>query len=92
MNLILGFMSLLLPTWQSSINVEDNFLKASKAPLIDLPPDMIRLELLTRIFTKKIHWEISKTITTQHLLSIVAIVNTLMSMNAPCFIENTFYR
>lgn len=85
-------MSLLLPTWQSSIDMEDNFMKSNSSPLMDLPPEMVRLELLTRLFTARSHWEVSTTVTSQHLLAIVAIANTLMSMSAPCFLENTFSR
>ncbi|XP_060844141.1 WD repeat-containing protein 7 isoform X2 [Rhopalosiphum padi] len=87
-----GFMSLLLPTWQSSIDLEDNYVKSSNGPLMDLPPEMVRLELLTRLFTARTHWEVSTTVTSQHLLAIVAIANTLISMSAPCFLENTFSR
>lgn len=85
-------MSLLLPTWQSSIDIEDNFVKSSKGPLMDLPPEMVQLELLTRLFTARSHWEVSTSLTSQHLLAIVAVANTLMSMSAPCFIENTLSR
>lgn len=85
-------MSLLLPTWQSSIDMEDNFMKSHSSPLMDLPPEMVRLELLTRLFTARSHWEVSTTVTSQHLLAIVAIANTLMSMSAPCFLENTVSR
>ncbi|VVC26686.1 Hypothetical protein CINCED_3A013205 [Cinara cedri] len=87
-----GFMSLLLPTWQSNIDLEDSFVKTGKSPLMDLPPEMVHLELLTRLFTAKTHWEISTTVTSQHLLAIVAIANTLMSMSAPCFLESAFSR
>lgn len=85
-------MSLLLPTWQSNVDLEDSFVNSSKGPLMDLPPEMVHLELLTRLFTSRTHWEISTTVTSQHLLAIVAIANTLMSMNAPCFIESTLSR
>ncbi|XP_050439135.1 WD repeat-containing protein 7 isoform X2 [Adelges cooleyi] len=87
-----GFMSLLLPTWQSSIDLDDNFVKNSQAPLKDLPPEMVHLELLTRLFTARTHWEVSTTVTSQHLLAIVAIANTLISMSAPGFLENSFSR
>lgn len=89
---VTGFMSLLLPTWQSSNEPDDNFVKTSKGPLIDLPPEMIRLQSLTRLFTSRTHWEVSTTVTSQHSLAIVALANTLISMSAPCFLENTFSR
>lgn len=36
-------------------------------------------------FTSKGHWAISSTLTTNHLLAIVALTNTLMSMNSAAF-------
>jgi len=85
-------MSLLLPTWQSNVNLEDSFVKTIKGPLIDLPPEIARLKILTKLFTARSHWEISTSITSQHLIAIVALANTLKSMNVPCFLENTFSR
>lgn len=85
-------MSLFLPTWPGNIDLEDNMLQSSKGSLVDLPPEMVRLELLTRLFTSRTHWEVSTTVTSQHLLAIVAIADTLKSMSSPCFIENTFSR
>lgn len=85
-------MSLLLPTWQSSVDLEDEYVNSTNGPLKDLPPDMVRLELLTRLFTARTHWEVSTTVTSQHLLATVAIANTLISMNAPCFLENSLSR
>ncbi|GBP85438.1 WD repeat-containing protein 7 [Eumeta japonica] len=51
-----------------------------------LPPELLRQEKLTRLFTSKLHWELSTTLTTNHLLSIVALANTLMSMSNATFI------
>lgn len=89
---VLGFMSLLLPTWQSNIDLDDSFVKVIKSPLMDLPPEIARLNILTKLFTARSHWEISTTVTSQHLIAIVALANTLKSMNVPCFLENTFSR
>ncbi|KAL0267902.1 UNVERIFIED_CONTAM: hypothetical protein PYX00_010042 [Menopon gallinae] len=52
----------------------------------NLPPEIVRLEKLTRLFTSRIHWELSTTLTSNHLLAIIALANTLMSMNNATFI------
>ncbi|KAL0859244.1 hypothetical protein ABMA27_011055 [Loxostege sticticalis] len=52
----------------------------------DLPPELLKQEKLTRLFTSKLHWELSTTLTTNHLLSIVALANTLMSMSNASFV------
>ncbi|XP_039747560.1 WD repeat-containing protein 7 isoform X1 [Pararge aegeria] len=52
----------------------------------DLPAELVRQEKLTRLFTSKLHWELSTTLTTNHLLSIVALANTLMSMSNASFV------
>ncbi|KAG6445223.1 hypothetical protein O3G_MSEX003802 [Manduca sexta] len=52
----------------------------------DLPPELLRQEKMTRLFTSKLHWELSTTLTTNHLLSIVALANTLMSMSNASFL------
>lgn len=36
-------------------------------------------------FTSRGHWAISSTLTTNHLLTVVALTNTLMSMNSAAF-------
>ncbi|KAJ2939343.1 hypothetical protein O0L34_g13443 [Tuta absoluta] len=51
-----------------------------------LPPELLRQEQLTRLFTSKLHWELSTTLTTNHLLAIVALANTLMSMSQASFV------
>jgi hypothetical protein len=52
----------------------------------DLPVELVRLERLTRLFTARTHWELSTTLTTNHLLAIIAMANTLMSMNNATFV------
>ncbi|XP_071441616.1 WD repeat-containing protein 7 isoform X4 [Hetaerina americana] len=52
----------------------------------DLPPEMVELERKTRAFTAREHWELSTTMTTNHLLAVVALANTLMSMNNATFV------
>lgn len=85
-------MSLFLPTWPGNIDLEDNLVQSSKGALIDLPPELVSLELLARLFTSRTRWEVSTTVTSQHLLALVSITDTLMSINLPCSIENTFSR
>ncbi|KAK6634492.1 hypothetical protein RUM43_011893 [Polyplax serrata] len=52
----------------------------------NLPPEVIKLEKLTRLFTARTHWELSTTLTSNHLLAIIALANTLMSMNNATFV------
>lgn len=51
-----------------------------------LPQNLLRQEALTRLFTARLHWELSTTITSNHLLGMVAMSNTLMSMKMATFI------
>ena len=84
-----GYMSLLLPTWQNTIKKEtvQNLLQGSDVQLSkSLPESLLRREALTRLFTARLHWELSTTLTSNHLLGMVAMSNTLMSMNMATFI------
>nr|XP_018905616.1 PREDICTED: WD repeat-containing protein 7 isoform X1 [Bemisia tabaci] len=82
-----GYMSLLMPTWQpwKEQNKLENVPSALEA---DLPPEMVELERATRLFTAHIHWELSITLTSNHLLAIIALANTLMSMNNASFVTD----
>lgn len=71
-----GYMSLLLPTWQNSI-----LMNKKKYAEIKILAD------LNRLFTSSLHWELSATMTSNHLLAMVALSNTLMSMNMASFLE-----
>ncbi|XP_054284086.1 WD repeat-containing protein 7 isoform X2 [Macrosteles quadrilineatus] len=78
-----GYMSLLLPTWQpykAEMSKDMSSLEAN------LPKEMVELERATRTFTARTHWELSTTLTTNHLLAIIALANTLMSMNNASFV------
>lgn len=78
-------MSLLLPTWQPVLSASD--IPGSSSTLAaDLPPEMVRLDLATRLFTSRAHWELSTSMTTAHLLTMIALANTLMAMNCASFI------
>ncbi|KAF9417260.1 hypothetical protein HW555_005574 [Spodoptera exigua] len=82
-----GHMAVQLPTWLGSWSAA--CASAPDDPLLitsDLPPELVRQEKLTRLFSSKLHWELSTTLTTNHLLSIVALANTLMSMSNASFV------
>ncbi|CAG7815558.1 unnamed protein product [Allacma fusca] len=68
-----GFMSVMSPTWRP------------RQQLISQSDD---LSLTQRVkeFTSLLHWEISSSITTNHLLAIIALANTLMSMQNATFV------
>lgn len=83
-----GYMSLILPTWQSTINVEQmapDMLSHSTT----LPPEIVKQEALTRLYTSRLHWELSTTVTSNHLLAMVSMSNTLMSMKMASFMPET---
>ncbi|KAM3955918.1 LOW QUALITY PROTEIN: WD repeat-containing protein Rbcn-3B [Aphomia sociella] len=82
-----GHMAVQLPT--RVLEWADAYAAAPDDPLLvksDLPPELLRQEKLTRLFTSKLHWELSTTLTTNHLLSIVALANTLKSMRNAGFV------
>ncbi|XP_023288986.1 WD repeat-containing protein 7 isoform X2 [Orussus abietinus] len=78
-----GYMSLLFPTWQTQLEP-----LAEPATQLEqrLPAELVRRDRLTRAFTSRAHWELSTTLTSNHLLAVVALANTLMSMNNATFV------
>ena len=69
-----GVMSLMLPTWSPrSKDLQNNNLSSGN-------------DALTTYFTALGHWELSHTTTTNHLLSVIAITNTLVSVSNASFI------
>lgn len=78
-----GYMSLLLPTWQNNIVINST---ADELKTVAMTPEQFRREGLTKLFTARLHWELSTTLTSNHLLAMVAMSNTLMSMNMATFI------
>ncbi|XP_054707757.1 WD repeat-containing protein 7-like [Uloborus diversus] len=87
-----GHMSLILPTYLHTIKqdgtpkvaaVEGKHIKLVPPAI---PPELVEEEERARIFSSKGHWELSLAITTTHLLAIIALANTLMSMNSATFI------
>lgn len=85
-----GYMSLLLPTWQNTIkkDIVQKLLQGTDPQLNkSLPESLLRQDALTKLFTARLHWELSTTLTSNHLLGMVAMSNTLMSMNMATFIS-----
>ncbi|XP_066255390.1 WD repeat-containing protein 7 isoform X2 [Euwallacea similis] len=78
-------MSLFLPTWHNTIPLEDVDQEHQDLE-ISLPADLVRREKLTRIFTSRTHWELSTTLTSNHLLAIIALSHTLMGMSNATFV------
>ncbi|KAF5297134.1 hypothetical protein FQA39_LY02714 [Lamprigera yunnana] len=81
-----NYMSLFLPTWHNAIPLTNDSVTDDQGLTDDLPPELVHREQLTRIFTCKTHWELSTTLTSNHLLSIIAVSHTLMSMSNATFI------
>lgn len=77
-------MSLFLPTWHNKIPVDEKPLNMSLTN--NLPPELVHREHMTRIFTSRTHWELSTTLTSNHLLAIIALSHTLMSMSNATFV------
>ncbi|CAG9764387.1 unnamed protein product [Ceutorhynchus assimilis] len=79
-------MSLFLPTWHNTIPLDDEPSTDYQDLEISLPPELVRREKLTRIFTSRTHWELSTTLTSNHLLAVIALSHTLMSMSNATFV------
>lgn len=76
-------MSLLLPTWQNNVDLK---IGAEEVSSSSLTPQLLRQTHLTNMFTARLHWELSTTLTSNHLLALISMSNTLMSMNMATFI------
>ncbi|XP_030745113.1 WD repeat-containing protein 7 isoform X4 [Sitophilus oryzae] len=79
-------MSLFLPTWHNTISIDEDPISENQDLEISLPPELVRREKLTRIFTSRTHWELSTTLTSNHLLAVIALSHTLMSMSNATFV------
>lgn len=84
-----GYMSLMLPTWQETIQLPDQKTAMEATLPSRLSEEESRLTLLTRLFTGRLHWELSTTLTSNHLLAMVSMSNTLMSMNMASFLPES---
>ncbi len=83
-----GVMSLALPTWWPKPNPSRPLpieLRPTHIPN-SLPEADLAREMDTYYFTALGHWELSHAITTNHLLSVIAITNTLVSVSNASFI------
>ncbi|XP_055932203.1 WD repeat-containing protein 7-like isoform X1 [Argiope bruennichi] len=88
-----GHMALILPTYlhalhdgkavEPAVPIEGKHVRLV-APAI--PPELVMEEERARIFSSRGHWELSTAVTTTHLLAIIALANTLMSMNSATFV------
>ncbi|XP_017768503.1 PREDICTED: WD repeat-containing protein 7 isoform X2 [Nicrophorus vespilloides] len=89
-----NYMSLFLPTWHNTIPVEPNSIRNttttidvhSQSLMDSLPEELVLREEQTRVFTSRTHWELSTTLTSNHLLAIIALSHTLMSMSNATFV------
>ncbi|XP_035210198.1 WD repeat-containing protein 7-like isoform X2 [Stegodyphus dumicola] len=88
-----GHMALILPTYLHTIpnntTTKPAFTMEGKHVRLvppAIPPELVEEEERARIFSSKGHWELSTAITTTHLLAIIALANTLMSMNSATFV------
>ncbi|CAN7984322.1 unnamed protein product [Ixodes hexagonus] len=87
-----GHMSLLLPTHTYRIMPSKEAQAAvpskpeARKVTIPVPREQIEEEERARRFSSRGHWELSTAVTTNHLLSVIALANTLMSMNSATFV------
>lgn len=81
-----GYMSLFLPTWHQTIPIDDDKPPEDLSLNGSVPPEIVRREILTRVFTSRTHWELSTTLTSNHLVAIIALSHTLMSMSNATFV------
>ncbi|CAH0550599.1 unnamed protein product [Brassicogethes aeneus] len=79
-------MSLFLPTWHKAIPIDHEQPHMDLSFTQSLPLELVRQEMITRIFTSHTHWELSTTLTSNHLLAIIALSHTLMSMSNATFV------
>uniref|UniRef100_A0A1B0FNG5 WD repeat-containing protein 7 n=1 Tax=Glossina morsitans morsitans TaxID=37546 RepID=A0A1B0FNG5_GLOMM len=84
-----GYMSLLLPTWQNNFNIPEDLIIPCTSKRRDMPAELKRLEQLTAVFTSRLHWELSTTLTSNHILAMVAMSNTLLSMSSASFLPES---
>jgi hypothetical protein len=87
-----GYMSLLLPMriaeTEEAAKQEDKQ-KATNGKQVRISDQDVDQEIekhRAEKFAARIHWELSTAITTAHLLSIISLANTLMSMSSATFI------
>lgn len=77
-----GHMSLLLPTFFTKFEI----LKPSNT-VSGKESELSKEQERSKKFTSTYHWELSHAITTNHILSVVSLAKTIMSMNNVTFIS-----
>lgn len=95
-----GHMALFLPTHMyklypakilqtdAAANVTGNkFSESGRSVTLAVGKEILIEEERARRFAARGHWEMAKAITTNHLLSLISLANTLMSMNSATFID-----
>ncbi|KAH9399231.1 WD repeat-containing protein 7 [Tyrophagus putrescentiae] len=83
-----GYMSLLLPTYLSTLDDQQKQQKPNTTTKSErhvkivsaLPTELQLEEEMARRFTSRLHWELSTALTTNHLLSLISMAHTMMSM------------
>ena len=85
-----GVMSLMLPTWyprnKPANESQPIGSELRTSQFNNISQGLSSRETDTTYFTALGHWELSHTITTNHLLSVIAITNTLVSVSNASFI------
>ncbi|XP_049267280.1 WD repeat-containing protein 7-like, partial [Rhipicephalus sanguineus] len=85
-------MSLLLPTYMYRMMPllpkagSMGSTKERKVVTMPVPKEQIEEEERARRFSSKGHWELSTAVTTNHLISVIALANTLRSMRSATFV------
>ncbi|CAH1778713.1 unnamed protein product [Owenia fusiformis] len=69
-----GHMCLMMPSWHKHL------IAKTLATINAVPQPFPHTEQETHLFTTKCHWQLSSSTTTQHLLTVISIANTLMGM------------
>ncbi|XP_013407449.1 WD repeat-containing protein 7-like isoform X2 [Lingula anatina] len=82
-----GHMSLLLPGWHKKLCLQSKLVLDKKGKSAEpTASPALSVDREAQLFTSRAHWEVSEAVTTQHLLSVISIANTVMSMNSASFL------
>lgn len=85
LSLSLSFCAHLTIAYQSYLLFSQSMFSLASS----LPPSLQELQSLANEAPKPGylgHWELSRAVTTQHLLSVISVANTLMGMNNASFV------
>ena len=83
-----GYMSLFLPTWSTAnlSDTEPDLMKSLNMESDQTSDQMNMSNKISTLFSSRIHWELSTALTTNHLLTMIALSNTLRSISNATFI------